>query len=68
LVSWLRNQFERMVDEAEEVGEKFDYVDNWNLCINKRGREISIHGLLYLFRLLFTILFFFPSKQNAMVL
>jgi hypothetical protein len=38
----LRYQFERLVDEAEKAGEKFDYVDNWNLCINKQGREVSM--------------------------
>jgi hypothetical protein len=45
-----------LVDEAEEVGEKFDYVDNWNACVNKEVGES-----LDLLRFLFTMLF--HSKQ-----
>ena len=58
---WLRKQFERLVDEAEEAGGKFDYVDNWNRCVNKHGTVLPMRELLYLFRLLFTIRFNFPE-------
>jgi hypothetical protein len=62
--NWLRKQFERLVDEAEEAGKKFDFVDSWNLCLNKQGRELSIYDVLYLFRLFFTICFYFPAAYS----
>jgi len=63
--NWLRKQFERLVDEAEEAGKKFDFVDSWNLCLNKQGRELSIYDVLYLFRLFFTICFYFPAAYHS---
>jgi hypothetical protein len=52
---WLRAQFERLADEAEENGERFDLEANWKvLCGNKRGEEKGVYELLYLCRLLWT--------------